>query len=94
MRMLRAAADGPSSADPRRTVRNCGFDCQWRAAHGRLRAMKPIADARLYAILDLGYVAPADAVRVAEKLIGGGIDLLQFRAKGIAEEDVKRLPVG
>ncbi len=53
--------------------------------------MKSPADARLYAILDLGYVAAADAMRVTEKLIEGGIDLLQLRAKGIAEENVETL---
>ncbi|MEO7317849.1 MAG: thiamine phosphate synthase [Chthoniobacteraceae bacterium] len=53
--------------------------------------MKSPADARLYAILDLGYVAAADASRVTEKLIEGGIDLLQIRAKGIAEEEVETL---
>ena len=53
--------------------------------------MKSIADARLYAILDLGYVGSADAVRVTEKLIEGGIDVLQLRAKGIGEEDVETL---
>lgn len=53
--------------------------------------MKSPADARLYAILDLGYVAAADAARVTERLIEGGIDLLQLRAKGIAEEDVEAL---
>ena len=53
--------------------------------------MKSLADARLYAILDLGYVAAADAMRVTEKLIEGGIDVLQLRAKGIAEEKVETL---
>ena len=53
--------------------------------------MKSLADARLYAILDLGYVAAADALRVTEKLIEGGIDVLQLRAKGSAEDDVETL---
>ena len=53
--------------------------------------MKSLADARLYAILDLGYVAAADAIRVAERLVESGIDVLQLRAKGIAEEEVESL---
>ena len=53
--------------------------------------MKSLADARLYGILDLGYVAATDAVRVTEELIEGGIDVLQLRAKGIAEEVVETL---
>jgi thiamine-phosphate pyrophosphorylase len=40
------------------------------------------ADWRLYAILDLGYVAEADRLATALKLIAGGADLLQLRAKG------------
>ena len=53
--------------------------------------MKSLADARLYAILDLGYVAAADAMRVTEKLIEGGIDVLQLRAKNVGEEEVEVL---
>jgi thiamine-phosphate pyrophosphorylase len=40
------------------------------------------AEWKLYAILDLGYVAPADRIATAMKLIAGGADLLQLRAKG------------
>lgn len=36
---------------------------------------------RLYGILDLGYVARAEAVRVAREMIAGGVDVLQLRAK-------------
>ena len=53
--------------------------------------MKSLADARLYAILDLGYVATADAVCVAEQLIDGGVDVLQLRAKNTAEEEIETL---
>ncbi len=37
---------------------------------------------RLYCILDLGYVAEADAGKVTLSLLRGGADLLQLRAKG------------
>ena len=39
-------------------------------------------EARLYGILDLGYVEKKDALSVAESLILGGASLLQLRAKG------------
>ena len=50
--------------------------------------MKKIADCHLYGIIDLGYVAPADVTDIAEKMIAGGIDLLQLRAKKYVEKDV------
>ncbi|KAB2640011.1 MAG: thiamine phosphate synthase [Verrucomicrobia bacterium] len=37
--------------------------------------------ARLYCILDLGYVRPVEAERVTAALLAGGADLLQLRAK-------------
>lgn len=40
-----------------------------------------IADARLYGILDLGYVAQDRAAPVTRALLEGGVDLLQLRAK-------------
>ncbi|MEO0017309.1 MAG: thiamine phosphate synthase [Verrucomicrobiota bacterium] len=38
----------------------------------------------LYGILDLGYVVPEAAERVAAALLAGGVSLLQLRAKGHA----------
>jgi thiamine-phosphate pyrophosphorylase len=43
--------------------------------------MKPIADCRLYGILDTGYVSPRRMADMARSLIAGGIDILQLRAK-------------
>jgi thiamine-phosphate pyrophosphorylase len=43
--------------------------------------MKPIADCRLYGILDTGYVSPDRMTGMAHSLIAGGIDILQLRAK-------------
>lgn len=43
--------------------------------------MRAISDCRLYGILDLGYVAEPDAVRVATSMIEGGVDIIQLRAK-------------
>ena len=44
--------------------------------------MNALADARLYGIVDLGYVPAGTASLAAEKLLEGGVDLLQLRAKG------------
>lgn len=41
-----------------------------------------LADARLYGIVDLGYVAAPEAVTATESLLAGGVDLIQLRAKG------------
>jgi len=53
--------------------------------------MKALTDARLYGILDLGYVAEAELKRVAEQMLAGGVDLLQLRAKGTDETAVETL---
>ena len=44
-------------------------------------AVKSLSEARLYAILDLGYVSLKDAEKVTGELIGGGADLIQLRGK-------------
>jgi len=51
--------------------------------------MKPIADALLYGILDLGYVLAAEAERVAGAMLDGGVDLLQLRAKDWDEAEIE-----
>ncbi len=48
--------------------------------------MKPLDEALLYGILDLGYVDPSDLERVTAALLDGGVDILQLRAKGADEE--------
>jgi thiamine-phosphate pyrophosphorylase len=53
--------------------------------------MKTIHDALLYGILDLGYVAHADAERVVSQMIEGGVDALQLRAKNQSESEIERL---
>lgn len=42
---------------------------------------RDLSDARLYAIVDLGYTAEVDLEATAHALIEGGADLLQLRAK-------------
>jgi thiamine-phosphate pyrophosphorylase len=46
---------------------------------------------RLYAILDLGYVDISAALRMAEALVNGGIDLLQLRAKNLQQREIEKL---
>ena len=50
-----------------------------------------LAQAQLYGILDLGYVAAEQLLVVAEELCRGGVDLLQLRAKGFAAEEVENM---
>jgi thiamine-phosphate pyrophosphorylase len=51
--------------------------------------MKRLEDSRLYGILDLGYVPPADLVRMAMDMVEGGVDILQLRAKAFIPDDVR-----
>jgi thiamine-phosphate pyrophosphorylase len=43
--------------------------------------LQRLARARLYAIVDTGYVAPDQVPYVTEQLVLGGVDLIQLRAK-------------
>lgn len=45
-----------------------------------------LVHARLYGIVDFGYVAPSDVSKVTQQLLTGGADVIQLRAKG-AEMD-------
>ena len=48
-------------------------------------------DALLYAIIDLGYVRPEHAPDILEKLIAGGIDLVQLRGKNSSLDELSAL---
>lgn len=50
--------------------------------------MKNIADCFLYGLLDLGYVRLENALPMAAKMIAGGIDVLQLRAKNLVEVEI------
>lgn len=54
---------------------------------------KPLVDCLLYGILDLGYVAAAEALAMTRALLAGGegVDILQLRAKGWPAADVLAL---
>ncbi len=53
--------------------------------------MKAPNAARLYGIVDTGYVSPEQAADAAARLIEGGVDILQLRAKGLAVEAIRDL---
>ena len=50
-----------------------------------------LAHARLYGILDLGYVAADALERVASLLCEGGVDVVQLRAKGREECEIEEM---
>ena len=47
--------------------------------------------ARLYGIVDLGYVTPDECILATRALLAGGVDILQLRAKDHAESEICRL---
>jgi thiamine-phosphate pyrophosphorylase len=49
------------------------------------------ANAFLYGIIDLGYVSPEKAPGILEKLIAGGIDIVQLRGKNYSIDDLSLL---
>jgi thiamine-phosphate pyrophosphorylase len=53
--------------------------------------MLPISSAQLYGILDLGYVKPQELLPMTEKLLAGGVDVLQLRAKGYSAAQVTEM---
>lgn len=53
--------------------------------------MKRLRDCRLYGILDTGYCEPEAMPAMAGKMLAGGVDILQLRAKGLPQDEVKAL---
>ena len=52
--------------------------------------MKPLAGCRLYAFVDFAYLHGRTPVELARMLCDGGADLIQYRAKGQAIEEIRR----
>jgi thiamine-phosphate pyrophosphorylase len=50
-----------------------------------------LTDVLLYAIIDLGYVSAEDAPAILEKLIAGGIDIVQLRGKNRSLDELSAL---
>jgi thiamine-phosphate pyrophosphorylase len=53
--------------------------------------LRPLSDGRLYGILDLAYVPSAEVLRVAGEMIGGGVDILQLRAKKKNVQEIEKV---
>ena len=53
--------------------------------------MRTLSQCKLYAILDTGYCPPERMGRMLEKMITGGIDIVQLRAKGMASDRLAEL---
>jgi len=53
--------------------------------------MNSIEHCFLYGIVDLGYVKPTEVTEMTRKLVRGGIDLLQLRAKNRSLDEIRRL---
>lgn len=53
--------------------------------------MKRIQDARLYGIVDLGYVTAANVESMTDQLCLGGADVIQLRAKKLEAQEIERL---
>ena len=58
---------------------------------GRYSSVKPLSDCRLYGILDLGYVSAGEAVSMARRMLDGGVEILQLRAKNFPVEAIRSL---
>jgi thiamine-phosphate pyrophosphorylase len=50
-----------------------------------------LAAARLYGILDLGYIGPEALEDFAKRLCEGGVDIVQLRAKGHEEFEIEEM---
>ena len=44
--------------------------------------MRALRECRLYGIIDLGYIDTSSCSRIAEQMVTGGVDVIQFRGKG------------
>lgn len=53
--------------------------------------MRSLADALLYAIVDLRYVSAENAPAILEKLVAGGIDIVQLRGKNRSLDELSVL---
>lgn len=53
--------------------------------------MGSLSEARLYGILDLGYVTADNAPDMAKEMLAGGVQVLQLRAKTAEREDILKL---
>jgi thiamine-phosphate pyrophosphorylase len=52
------------------------------------RRVQALSGARLYAIVDTGYVAPERVAFITGELVRGGVDLIQLRAKKLSTAEI------
>ena len=50
-----------------------------------------LQEAKLYGILDLGYVSKGDTLAMARAMLDGGVQLLQLRAKNESSQEVRSM---
>jgi thiamine-phosphate pyrophosphorylase len=50
-----------------------------------------LSSARLYAIVDTGYVTPEQVPAITGQLVAGGVDLIQLRAKKLTRAEITEL---
>ena len=55
--------------------------------------MSALSECRFYGIIDLGYVERRDAARIVEKMMEGGVDLIQLRGKTKSIDELVELSV-
>jgi thiamine-phosphate pyrophosphorylase len=55
--------------------------------------LKRIEECRLYGILDLGYVDAGAATDAVARMVEGGVDVIQLRAKNLAVEEIEQIGV-
>ena len=55
------------------------------------RAMKPLADCKLYTFVDTAYLHGRAPELVAQQLCDGGSDLIQLRAKNSSPEEIRHM---
>lgn len=53
--------------------------------------MKLNPDARLYGILDFGYVTALDGVLMANRMLEGGVEILQIRGKKLSDSEIVQI---
>ncbi|MEY2493459.1 MAG: thiamine-phosphate pyrophosphorylase, partial [Verrucomicrobiota bacterium] len=58
---------------------------------GCTNKVRTLADARLYAIIDLHYVSDEESAQALQELIDGGIDVVQLRGKNRTIDELSRL---
>jgi len=55
------------------------------------QALSALQQARLYGIVDLGYIRVSEAPRVTRAMLDGGVQIIQLRAKNFPESEIAAL---